>query len=124
MIAMFRSKFRSRDAAFAAAERLSHLVPGHDCEAWPDRGCWVLVMRYRDDDGHLRCKFVGPEDCLSKKPIILENTRPPVRRQIRQTQARTTPSQQERPVVRNIGHRGDEKARRHRKVYAEAGQQQ
>jgi hypothetical protein len=56
------TRFRSRDAAWAAAKKLSHLVPGHDYEAWPDRGYWVLVMRYRDDDGHLRCKFVGPED--------------------------------------------------------------
>ena len=61
MIAMFRSKFRSRDAAFAAAKKLSHLVPAHDYEAWPDRGYWVLVMRYRDDHGHIRFKFVGPE---------------------------------------------------------------
>jgi hypothetical protein len=69
------TRFRSRDAALAAAERLSHLVRRHDYEAWPDRGCWVLVMRYRDDDGHLRCKFVGPEDRLSKKHNMQEKTR-------------------------------------------------
>jgi hypothetical protein len=34
MIPMFRPRFRSRDAAFAAATRLTHLVPGHDYEAW------------------------------------------------------------------------------------------
>ena len=62
MITRFRSQFRSRDAAWAAAKRLSHLVPAHDYEAWPDRGYWVLVMRYCDDDGHLRFKFVGHED--------------------------------------------------------------
>lgn len=70
MITMFRSKFRSRDAAFAAAERLSQLVPGHDYAAWPDRGYWVLVTRYRDDEGHLRIKFVEPEVRLSKEHNI------------------------------------------------------
>ena len=62
MITRFRSQFRSRDAAWAAAKRLSHLVPAHDYEAWPDRGYWVLVMRYCDDDGHLRFKFGEHED--------------------------------------------------------------
>ncbi|MGH6812784.1 MAG: hypothetical protein ACREDM_10690, partial [Methylocella sp.] len=74
MITMLRSRFRSRDAAFAAAKKLSHLVPGYDCEAWPDRGYWVLVMRYSDDDGHIRFKFVGPEDHLSEKHYIQEKT--------------------------------------------------
>jgi hypothetical protein len=63
MITMFRSRREAR----AAAKRLSSLVPGHDYEAWPDGGYWVLVMRYRDDDGHLRFKLAGPEDRLSKK---------------------------------------------------------
>ena len=67
MIAILKSRFRSRDAAFAAATRLTHLVPGHDYEAWPNRGYWVLVMRYRDDDGHILFKFVGPEGRLSEK---------------------------------------------------------
>jgi hypothetical protein len=79
---MFRPRFRSRDAAFAAATRLTHLVPGHDYEAWPNRGYWVLVMRYRDDNGHIRFKFVGPEDLLSKKHNIQEKTRAPERQQI------------------------------------------
>jgi hypothetical protein len=70
MIAILRSKFRSRDAAFAAAKKLSDLDPAHDCEAWPYRGYWVLVMRYRDDDGHILFKFVGPEDRVSKKHNI------------------------------------------------------
>lgn len=61
------TRFRSRDAAGAAARKLTHLVPGHDYEAWPDRGYWRLVMRYRDDDGHLRFKFAGPEDRSCKK---------------------------------------------------------
>ena len=82
MITMFRPRFRSRDAAFAAAKRLTDLVPGHDYEAWPDRGYWVLVMRYRDDDGHIRFKFVGPEDLLRKKHNIQEKTRPQERQQI------------------------------------------
>jgi hypothetical protein len=82
MIPMFRPRFRSRDAAFAAATRLTHLVPGHDYEAWPNRGYWVLVMRYRDDNGHIRFKFVGPADLLSKKHNIQEKTRPPERQQI------------------------------------------
>ena len=82
MITMSRSKFRSCGAAFAAARKLSHLVPGHDYEAWPDRGYWVLVTRYRDDEGHLRFKFVGPEDRLSKEHNIQEKTRAPKRQQI------------------------------------------
>jgi hypothetical protein len=72
MIAILRSKFRSRDAAFAAAKKLSDLDPAHDCEAWPYRGYWVLVMRYRDDDGHILFKFVGPADRVSKKHNIEE----------------------------------------------------
>jgi hypothetical protein len=76
--------FRTRDAAWAAAKELSQLVPAHDYEAWPDRGYWVLVMRYRDDDGHIRFKFVEPEDRLSKVPNIREKTRAPERRQILQ----------------------------------------
>ena len=75
-------RFRSRDAAWAAAKKLSGLVPGHDYEAWPDRGYWVLVMRYRDDDGHICFKFVGPEDLLRKKHNIQEKTRPQERQQI------------------------------------------
>jgi hypothetical protein len=70
MIAILKSRFRSRDAAFAAAKKLSDLDPAHDCEAWPYRGYWVLVMRYRDDDGHTLFKFVGPEDHLSKSHHI------------------------------------------------------
>ena len=72
----FRPRFRSRDAAIAAATRLTHLVPGHDYEAWPNRGYWVLVMRYRDDDGHIRFKFVGPEDLLSIKRDIQFKKKP------------------------------------------------
>ena len=70
MIAILKSRFRSRDAAFAAARKLSELDPAHECEAWPYRGTWVLVMRYRDDDGHILFKFVGPEDRVSKKHNI------------------------------------------------------
>lgn len=54
---------------------MSLLVPGHDYKAWPARGYWVLVMRYRDDDGHVRFRFVGPGDGLSKKQNIHENAR-------------------------------------------------
>ncbi len=86
------TRFRSGDAAWAAAKKLSDLVPGHDYEAWPDRGCWVLVMRYRDDDGHLRFKFVGPEDRLSKKHDMQEKTRGPRAKSSRLTQARTIPA--------------------------------
>jgi hypothetical protein len=89
--------FRTRDAAWAAAKELSQLVPAHDYEAWPDRGYWVLVMRYRDDDGHIRFQFVGP--C---KPE-------PQRR-----------SPQERPVAHGISDRGDASVRRHRRVNVEA----
>lgn len=67
MITMLRSRFKSRDAAVAAANKLSDLDPAYDCEAWPYRGHWVLVMRYRDDEGHILFKFVGPEDRLSDK---------------------------------------------------------
>lgn len=74
--------FRSRDAASAAATKLSHLVPDHDYEAWPDRGCWVLVMRYRDDDGHIRFQFVGPDGRLRKTNNIQAKTRAPERQQI------------------------------------------
>src|ERR1700730_1316962 len=82
MITMFRPRFRSRDTAIAAAARLTHLVPGHDYKAWPDRGYWVLVMRYRDDDGHIRFKFVGPEDRLSKEHNIQGKPQAPERQQI------------------------------------------
>jgi hypothetical protein len=134
MIPMFRPRFRSRDAAFAAATRLTHLVPGHDYEAWPNRGYWVLVMRYRDDDGHIRFKFAGPEDLLSKKHNIQAKTRAPERQQILSPDnlaAELKPpasrkpephrgNPQGRPVAPNIGDRGDERIRRHRRVYAEA----
>jgi hypothetical protein len=73
--------FRTRDAAWAAAKELSQLVPAHDYEAWPDRGYWVLVMRYRDDAGHIRLKFVEPEDRLSKTCNIQEETLAPAMRQ-------------------------------------------
>ena len=76
MLAKFRSKFRSRDAAFAAAERLSQLVPGHDYEAWPDRGYWVLVTRYRDDEGHLRFEFAEPDDRLGAPKNVSRVSRP------------------------------------------------
>jgi hypothetical protein len=74
MITTLRPRFRSRDAAIAAAKKLTHLVPGYDYEAWPDQGYWVLVTRYRDDDGHIRFKFAGPEDLLRKKHDIQEKT--------------------------------------------------
>ncbi|HEV7910392.1 MAG TPA: hypothetical protein VGP28_04740 [Methylocella sp.] len=136
MITMFRPRFRSRDAAFAAATRLTHLVPGHDYEAWPNRGYWVLVIRYRDDDGHIRLKFAGPEDLLSKKHNIQAKTRAPERQQILSPDnlaAELKPpasrkpephrgNPQGRPVAHNIGDRGDERVRRHRRVYAEAMQ--
>jgi hypothetical protein len=102
MIAILRSKFRSRDAAFAAARKLSDLDPAHECEAWPYRGYWVLVMRYRDDDGHMLFKFVGSEDRFSAaepKPHA----------------AQTALSQ--------AGDRGNESARRHRRVHGEAMRQ-
>src|ERR1700719_626710 len=49
MITIFRPRFRSRDAAIAAATRLTHLVPGHDYEAWPNRAtefssCVIVMM--------------------------------------------------------------------------------
>jgi hypothetical protein len=72
--------FRARDAAWAAARELSQLVPAHDYEAWPDRGSWVLVMRYRDDEGHIRFKFVEPEDRISKTGNIQEKILAPERR--------------------------------------------
>jgi hypothetical protein len=69
------TRFRSYDAAWSAAERLSLLVPGHDYKAWPARGYWALVTRYRDDDGHIRFRFVGSEDRLSKKQKADKNNR-------------------------------------------------
>jgi hypothetical protein len=51
--------FRSRQEARAVAKKLSRRFPGNDYEAWPDRlGFWVLVVRYRDECGHIRFKFV------------------------------------------------------------------
>jgi len=127
MITIFRPRFRSRDAAIAAATRLTHLVPGHDYEAWPNRGYWVLVMRYRDDNGHIRFKFVGPADLLSKKHNIQEKTRAPEGQQIlspdnlaAEGKPPAARKPQGRPVAHNIGDRGDESVRRHRRVYAEA----
>jgi hypothetical protein len=124
MIAMFRS----RDAAAAAAKKLSHLVPDHDYEAWPDRGCWVLVMRYRDDDGHIRFQFVGPDGRLRKTNNIQAKTRAPERQQITYpdyleaelkppTSRKPEPQRripQERPVAHAIDDRGDASVRRHR----------
>ena len=115
------TRFRSRDAALAAAERLSRLVPGHDYETWPDRGYWVLIMRYRDDDGRIRFKFVRPEDRLSKKHHMQEKTPAPelnLPASRKPEPPRRNP--QERPVANNIGDRGDESARRHRQVHVEA----
>jgi hypothetical protein len=109
------TRFRSGDAAWAAAKKLSDLVPGHDYEAWPDRGHWVLVMRYRDDDGRLRLKFVGPADRLTKKHNMKEKTPAP--------EQNPFVSRKPEPARRNIGDRGDESARRHRRVYVEAMQQ-
>lgn len=80
-------------------------------------------MRYRDDDGHLRFKFAGPEDRLSKRHHMHEKNRarelkPPASR--KPEPPRRNP--QERPVA-NIGARGDGSARRHRRIYVEAMQQ-
>lgn len=115
MITMFksrvRSRFKSRDAAWAAAWKLSLLVPGYDFEPWPDRGCWVLVMRYRDDDGHIRFQFAGPGDPLSAAEPKPRKPEPRCR------------NPNERPLAHDIGDRGDESARRHRRVYGEAMQQ-
>jgi hypothetical protein len=137
MIAMVRSKFRSRDTATAEAKKLSYLVPGHDYEAWPDRGYWVLVKRYRDDDGHIRFQFVGPYDRLRETNNIQAKSRAPERKQITypdNLEAELTPpasrkpepqrrKPQERPVAHAIGDRGDASVRRHRRVNVEAMQQ-
>ena len=91
----------------------------------------------RDDDGHIRFKFVGPEDLLSIKRNIQEKTRAPERQQIlspdnlaaelKPPASRKLESHrrnpQERPIALNIGALGDESARRHRKVYVEAMRQ-
>jgi hypothetical protein len=137
VITMLSSRFRSRDAAFAVAKRLSHLVPGHDYEAWPYRGYWVLVMRYRDDDGHIRFQFVGPYDRLRKTNNIQAKTRAPERQQITypdNLEAELKPpasrkpepqrrNPQERPVAHAIGDRRDASVRRHRRVNVEAMRQ-
>jgi hypothetical protein len=137
MITMVRSKFRSREPAAAAAKKLSHLVPDHDYEAWPDRGYWVLVTRYRDDDGHIRFQFVGPDGRLRKTNNIQAKTRAPERQQItypdyleaeRKPPASRKPepqrrNPQERPVAHAIGDRGDASVRRHRRVNVEAMRQ-
>src|ERR1700730_15184316 len=125
MITTFRPRFRSRDAAFAAAQRLTYLVPGRDYEAWPDRGYWVLVMRYRDNDGHIRFKFVGPEDRVGKKDHVQEKNRGRERQQTLQPDnlagklkppAARKPephcrNAKEPPVGDNIGELGEESAR-------------
>jgi hypothetical protein len=59
--------FRSRQEAQAVAKELSYLFPEDDFEAWPDRDQWVLVMRYHDEHGHVRVRFVGTEAPLRKK---------------------------------------------------------
>jgi hypothetical protein len=65
--------FRSRQEARAVAKKLSRRFPDNDYEAWPDRsGYWVLVVRYRDEHGHLRLKFVASEASLMNKHCILE----------------------------------------------------
>ncbi len=88
MMAILKSRFRSRDAAVAAAKKLSDLDPAHDCEAWPYRGHWVLVMRYRDDDGHILFKFVEPGDRLSKSHNIQAHVSAPDSRPARSSRAR------------------------------------
>ncbi len=122
--------FRTRDAAWAAAKELSQLVPAHDYEAWPDRGYWVLVMRYRDDDGHIRFQFVGPDGRLRKTNNIQAKTRALERQQMaeRKSPASRQPepqrrNPQERPVAHAIGDRGDASVRRHRRVNVEAMRQ-
>jgi hypothetical protein len=91
-------------------------------------------MRYRDDDGHLRFKFVGPEDRFRKKHSTQEKTRAPERQQIAypdNLEAELKPpasrkpepqrrNPQERPVAHAIGDRGDASVRRHRRVNVEA----
>jgi hypothetical protein len=129
--------YRSRDAASAAAKKLSHLVPDRDYGAWPDRGCWVLVMRYRDNDGHIRFQFVGPDGRLRKTNNIQAKTRAPERQQITYPdylEAEPEPpasrkpepqrrNPQERPVAHAIGDRGDANVQRHRRVNVEAMRQ-
>jgi hypothetical protein len=67
--------FRSRQEALAVAKKLSRHFPAKDYEAWPDRsGFWVLVVRYLDEDGHMRLKFVGPEAPLTDRRCISERT--------------------------------------------------
>jgi hypothetical protein len=76
-------------------------------------------MRYRDDDGHIRFKFVGPEDLLSKKHKIREKTRGLERQEILSPDnlvAEGKPPASRKPEP----HRRNPQARRHRRVYAEA----
>lgn len=51
--------FRSRQEAQAVVKKLARRFPANDYEAWPDgRGFWLLVVRFRDEAGHIRFKFV------------------------------------------------------------------
>jgi len=106
MITMLRSRFKSRDAAFAAAKKLSDLDPAHDCEAWPYRGYWVLVMRYRDDDGHILFKFVGPEGRLSEKYNNQAYLSATESRAARSSRSRARDPDSARPWCSNAHHRG------------------
>jgi hypothetical protein len=129
----------SNDAEFRRKPPISAatLVPAHDYEAWPDRGYWVLVMRYRDDDGHIRFQFVGRDGRLRKTNNIQAKTRAPERQQITYPdylEAELKPpasrkpepqrrNPQERPVAHAISDRGDASVRRHRRVNVEAMRQ-
>jgi hypothetical protein len=65
--------FRSRQEARAVAKKLARHFPDNDYEAWPDQsGYWVLVVRYRDEHGHLRLKFVASEAAVTNRHCILD----------------------------------------------------
>jgi|GEM_PF-2057312 hypothetical protein len=52
--------FRSLREARAVAKKLARHFPAKEYDVWPDgRGFWVLVVRYQDEQGHNRLKFVG-----------------------------------------------------------------
>ena len=70
MIAILKSRFRSATQPLRRQGNYPNWTQPTNAKQY--RGTWVLVMRYRDDDGHILFKFVGPADRVSKKHNIEE----------------------------------------------------
>jgi hypothetical protein len=64
--------FRSRQEAQSVAKKLSRRFPSHEYEAWPDgKGFWLLVVRFRDEAGHIKFKFVEIREAAEKASLSL-----------------------------------------------------